>query len=71
MMDVQQTERGFDFVAFLDFTGARCTLQHTPLGDVACVRLGMANTERMLLTREQVAELLPHLTRFVETGELG
>ena len=25
---------------------------------------------RMHLTREQVAELLPHLQRFVETGEL-
>ena len=27
-------------------------------------------TTRMHLTREQVAELLPHLTRFVETGEI-
>lgn len=25
---------------------------------------------RMYLTREQVAELLPHLQKFVETGEL-
>ncbi len=25
---------------------------------------------RMHLTRDQVAELLPHLQRFVETGEL-
>jgi hypothetical protein len=29
----------------------------------------LANT-RMHLTREQVAALLPHLTKFVETGEL-
>lgn len=31
---------------------------------------GYSATTRMHLTREQVAELLPHLQRFVETGEL-
>lgn len=35
------------------------------------VPAGVLMTTRMHLTREQVAELLPHLQRFVDTGELG
>ena len=54
---------------FDDALADPCILSQRP-GDNK-IALGLSETSKMILTQAQVAELLPILTRFVETGELG
>lgn len=71
-----RTERGFARGAFVDLSGQYCSLQESSRGDEAAIWLGVDQDvdgkagNRMHLTRERVASLLPHLTHFVETGLL-
>ena len=73
-MKIEQTQRGFDYTKFKDKYGNLCSLQKSSLATEDCIWLGIDNPKvdgRMHLSRDQVAELLPILQKFVETGELS
>jgi hypothetical protein len=80
MIDPKPTERGFMRVDFLDEYDRPCSIQESSFANERMLWLGCNEgthhhvtgecLARMHLTREQVAALLPHLTRFVETGRL-
>lgn len=65
------TDNGFDVIEFKDLYGKDCTIQKSSLATEDAVWIGV-NKEfaRMHLTQEQIKNLLPILTKFVETGEL-
>lgn len=64
------TDRGFKRGEFEDVMYETCTIQESSLATEPCIWLGIDRFDRMHLTRPMVAALLPHLRRFVETGEL-
>lgn len=64
---MQITRMGF--CKFLDRDGETCSLQKSSLATDVCIWLGCA-PNRMHLTQQMVADMLPLLQRFVETGEL-
>lgn len=63
-------DRGFAIAEFKDQYGKRCTIQKSSLAFLDCIWLGVHESDRMHLTQEMVADLLPLLHHFVETGEL-
>lgn len=69
------TERGFRVVRFFDRYNFACSLQQSSLATEDAVWLGVDeendSSNRMHLTQEQVASLLPYLQHFVETGRIG
>lgn len=68
-MKIDKTDRGFNITLFNDDNGNRCSLQESSSADESKIWLGVS-PHRMHLTRGQVKELLPHLKKFVKTGEL-
>lgn len=62
------TPRGFYIAEFVDSYGKQCSLQDSSNVDPH-IWLGVGD-ERMHLTREMVAALIPHLARFVVNGWL-
>lgn len=78
MMDYKTTESGFRLISFKDDYNNACSLQKSSSAKADKIWFGMDNQYghdgipygRMHLTRAQVAELLPVLQFFVETGEL-
>lgn len=62
-------DRGFLKGKFKDRYGVECSIQKSSLATEDCIWLGTV-VDRMHLTQEMVAELLPLLQHFVETGEL-
>lgn len=77
-IEIKQTSRGFDAGKFTDLYASECSIQKSSLATQDCIWLGvdqpapdMAGLQlRMHLTRATVADLLPLLQRFVDTGEL-
>lgn len=77
-IELTQTNRGFAVAPFTDRYGAHCSLQKSSLATEDAIWFGVGQTRegvdvkdgRMHLSRSQVADLLPLLQRFVETGEL-
>lgn len=77
-MQIHKTERGFSRVDFTDRYGMACSLQDSSLATEDAIWLGCNEglhhqgecLARMHLTREMVADLLPLLQRFVETGSI-
>lgn len=82
-MKIKYNQRGFAFTSFKDRYKQECSLQKSSLATEDCIWLGVdvgipkelggAGEQingRMHLTRKQVKTLLPHLQRFVDTGEL-
>ena len=81
---MDQTQRGFAIKRFKDRYGCNCSIQKSSLATEDAIWFGIdaafpsaAETvsgtipeRRMHLTQEMVAELLPLLQHFVETGEL-
>lgn len=73
---LEPTLRGFLRSEFIDRYGNKCSLQKSSLATEDCIWLGVhedfngGDSSRMHLTRDNVAELLPYLQKFVETGEL-
>jgi len=61
---------GANEIGLKRFTPGAVGWQDVPLENTPYGVTHIANT-RMHLSREQVAALLPHLHRFVETGELS
>lgn len=72
-LTIRTTELGFAIGEFKDHYGEPCSLQKSSLAFEDCIWLGVhkPGSDRMHLTQEQVADLLPLLQRFVETGELS
>lgn len=76
-MIVKQTERGFDRVEFTDANGLdACVMQSSAIRDdrkdnpgSSCLWLGLERREAHL-NRQMVAELIPLLQRWLETGLL-
>ena len=72
----RKTECGFKRADFEDLYNSQCSLQESSLATENAIWLGVhknyqgAESTRMHLTEKQVAALLPHLKRFVETGKL-
>lgn len=70
-MKLNKTERGFSVLEFFDRYGEHCSLQKSSLATEDAIWFGRDNAfARMHLTQEMVAELLPYLQKFVDTGEL-
>ena len=83
MKKVKFNQRGFAFLKFKDRYKQECSLQKSSIATEDCIWFGVdvgipkelggdgeKINGRMHLTKKQVKELLPHLQRFVETGEL-
>lgn len=76
-LDLINTGRGFALAKFEDLYGTKCSIQKSSLATQDAIWLGVSTTmdgasgDRMHLSREQVADLLPLLQRFVQTGELA
>lgn len=72
---LERSENGVLGTTFSDINERECSLVASSAEGEA-IRLGVqtnhdgTNMEKMHLNRDQVAALLPHLTRFVETGSL-
>lgn len=79
-MKSKKTIRGFALIEFDDLYEQKCSLQKSSIATTDAIWLGVSNTgeklgnkdvnNRMHLNRKQVKELLPHLIKFIETGEL-
>lgn len=77
-MKLHHTERGFARIDFQDANGEQCSIQKSSVATDDLLWLGCDTGRhfqgecmaRMHLTRERVAELLPLLAHFVDTGEL-
>jgi hypothetical protein len=67
-MKIERTSHGFAIVKFTDRYGVDCSLQKSSLAFEDAIWLG--TSERMHLTQDMVRDLLPLLTRFVETGDI-
>lgn len=74
-------DRGFLKGSFKDHNGEACSIQESSLADADCIwlgcehetihpKFGLACGARMHLTQEMVADLIPLLQHFVDTGEL-
>lgn len=73
-------DRGFLKGKFVDRYGADCSIQKSSLATEDCIWLGCDKESvdydgkpigaRMHLTQDMVAELIPILQHFVDTGEL-
>lgn len=74
-MKIKKTNRGFSVIEFKDSYGKQCSLQESSSASEPKIWFGVDDVPNglggMHLTREQVKELLPHLNRFVKTGDLS
>jgi hypothetical protein len=67
----QPANREIARVDFRDVYGESCSLQESSLTTDNCIWIGCSNhVPRMHLNQKMVAQLLPHLNRFVGTGSL-
>lgn len=75
MRKVKTFHRGFSRYEFADLYGVASSLQKSSLATEDAIWLGVDEVDgkpaRMHLTRKQVKDLLPILTKFVKTGEIG
>jgi hypothetical protein len=69
-LKVEYTPRGFAVARGFDRYGNSYSVQDSSLAEEACIWLG-GSADRAHLTQEQVAQLLPLLMRFVETGSIA
>jgi hypothetical protein len=77
-VEINKTERGFKFCLFKDYYGVECSIQQSSIATDDCIWIGanevrgeVTGNNRMHLSREQIASLIPILQRFVDTGDLG
>lgn len=66
---VARNARGFEVGEFHDLNGRLCYIQKSSLATDNAIWLGVEG-DTMQINRQMVAALLPHLTKFAETGEL-
>lgn len=68
---LELTSRGFTRGEFIDSFGEKCSIQKSSLATEDCIWLGCdEGPNRMHLTRDMAANLVVHIQRFVETGNL-
>ncbi len=65
------TSRGFALARGLDRYGKLYSVQDSSLAGESCIWLGGDGEYRAHLTQAQVADLVPLLQRFVETGSIA
>ncbi|BCH33205.1 hypothetical protein MesoLjLc_51350 [Mesorhizobium sp. L-8-10] len=70
IISLKETNRGFAVGKFIDRYGAPCSIQKSSIATEDCIWLGIDNN-RMHLTQDMAAALVPLLQTFVATGELG
>ncbi len=63
------SDRGFGYYKFKDQYGRECSLNESSAARQKCIWLGTKD-EAMHLNQKDVAELIPLLQHFVETGHL-
>ncbi len=70
-MDIKfkREDRGFLRGEFEDLYGVGCSIQESSLATDKAIWFG-GNSDRMHLSREMVAGLIPELQWFVDTGKL-
>lgn len=68
-IQLDHSARGFAIGTFVDRYGAGCSIQKSSLATEDCIWLGR-DPDRMHLTREMAADLIPLLERFSLTGLL-
>jgi hypothetical protein len=68
-MKKEQTDRGFDLIKFKDLYGKECELQKSSLAEFDAIWLGIGMYS-MHLSKKHVRKLLPHLIKFLLTGEI-
>ena len=68
-MDLKPTPRGFMRGERVDLYGLRYSIQESSLADRNAIWLGCGD-DRMHLSQEMAAELIPLLQHFVDTGGL-
>ena len=69
MIELKPTSRNFLRGDFVDANGEACSVQESSVATDNLLWLGQDGA-RMHLTQGMAADLLPHLQRFVATGEL-
>lgn len=69
-VEINATNRGFSRGEFTDLYGKSCSIQDSSLAMADAIWLGV-HENRMHLSREHAAALLPVLQRFVDTGTIG
>ena len=67
-MKIRYTNEGVAYTHFQDHNYNHCSIQASSVA-VDCIWLGV-NENRMHLTRGHVADMLPLLSRFAETGKI-
>lgn len=70
---LSRTDRGFAVATFYDRYDVECSIQKSSLATEDAIWLGVDGGDRpsrMHLTQDMVADLIPLLQRFVDTGEL-
>lgn len=81
MIELKSTGRGFSRGEFVDRYGAKCSIQKSSLAGEDCIWLGCEHETvnkltgetvgaRMHLTQVMAEDLVVHLQRFIETGDL-
>ena len=68
-MRIRTTERGFRIAEFTDRYGEPCSIQESSLATEWAIWLG-TNVDRMHLSQEMAADLIPLLQYFVDNGRL-
>jgi hypothetical protein len=69
MIDLEKTDRGFLIGRFADRYAVPCHIQESSLAEEDCIWLG-CDSKPMHLTRSMAVDIVMHLQRFIETGEL-
>jgi hypothetical protein len=70
-MEIETSDKGFKFVHFTDIDGVRSVLVDTLSANFPAIWIGMRQWGYIHLSQEHVRQLLPFLTKFVETGRIG
>lgn len=65
-----RTKEGLTKYLFTDTSGIRCSIQEGGGADPEGPTIWLGSHPRMLLSRDQVADLMPYFTYFLENGDL-
>jgi len=71
MIELKKTDTGLLFGEFRDQHHKLCSIQESSLATEPCIWLGTDGNHRMHLTHQNVADLVPLLMAFLETGGIN
>ena len=69
-MKIQQWKPNQRGIKFTDTHDRPCALFESSSAHMEAIWLGRDNSDRMHLGKRQIAQLIPHLMRFLVTGRL-